>query len=99
MRSNCLVLVVVLSLSLSVRAQDDAPKLRVSGESLTAEQTAVYRVVLEDILSDSKDMLNLANTTEPIKQPAVLFNGACPSPPSPKLPRTRLQRSIILTRR
>jgi hypothetical protein len=69
---------LVVALSLAAQAQDNAPKLKVSDESLTEEQTAVYRAVLQDILSDSKDTLNLANTTEPIRQPAALFNGACP---------------------
>jgi len=59
MRSNCMVL-VALSLSFTAQAQDDAPKLKVSGESLTREQAAVYRAVLQD-------MLNLANTTERIR--------------------------------
>ena len=73
MRSNCM-LVVALSLSFTARAQDDAPKLKVSGESLTREQAAVYRAVLQDVLSNSKDMLNLANTPEPIidRQPGAL---------------------------
>ena len=66
MRSNCMVLVVALSLSLAARSRDDAPKLKVSGESLTRQQAAVYRAVLQDVLSNSKDMLNLANTTERI---------------------------------
>ena len=87
MRSNCIVLVVVLSLSLAAHAQDDAPKLKVSGESLTAEQTAVYRAVLQDIQKDSKDTLNLANTTESIRQSAALFNGACPKTPQPQVAR------------
>jgi hypothetical protein len=46
MRSNGMVLVVALSLAFTARAQDDAPKLKVSGESLTREQAAVYRAVL-----------------------------------------------------
>ena len=79
MHFNCTVLVVVLSFI--AHAQDDAPKLKVSGESLTAEQTAVYRAVLQDIQKDSEDTLNLANTTEPIGQSAVPFNGACPKTP------------------
>jgi hypothetical protein len=87
MRSNCIVLVVVLSLSLAAHAQDDAPKLKVSGESLTAEQTAVYRAVLQDIQKDSKDTLNLANTTEPTWQSAGLFTGACPKTPQPQVAR------------
>ena len=85
MRSNCMVLVVVLSLPLTAYVQDDAPKLKVSGESLTAEQTAVYRAVLQDIQKDSKDTLNLANTTEPIGQSAALFNGACPKTSQPQV--------------
>jgi len=80
-----MVLVVLLSLSLTAHAQDDARKLKVSGESLTAEQTAVYRAVLQDIQKDSKDTLNLANTTEPIGQSAALFNGACPKTPQPQV--------------
>jgi len=85
MRSNSMVLVVVLSLSLAAHAQDDAPRLKVSGESLTVEQTAVYRAVLQDIQKDSKDTLNLANTTESIRQSAALFNGACPKTPQPQV--------------
>ena len=85
MRSNCMVLVVALSLSLAARSRDDAPKLKVSGESLTREQAAVYRAVLQDVLSNSKDMLNLANTTEPIRQPGALFNGACPKTSQPQV--------------
>jgi hypothetical protein len=84
MRSNCLVLVVVLSISLAAHAQDDAPKLKVSVESLTAEQTAVYRAVLQDIQKDSKGTLNLANTTEPIRQ-SGLFTGVCPKSPQPQV--------------
>ena len=84
MRSNCIVLVVV-SLSLAAHAQDDASKRKVSGESLTAEQTAVYRAVLQNIQKDSKDTLNLANTTEPVRQPAGLFTGACPKTPQPQV--------------
>jgi len=80
-----MVLVVALSLSLAARSRDDAPKLKVSGESLTAEQTAVYRAVLQDIQKDSKDTLNLANTTESIRQSAALFNGACPKTPQPQV--------------
>lgn len=80
-----MVLVVALSLSLTARAQDDAPKLKVSGESLTREQAAVYRAVLQDILSNSKDTLNLANTTEPVREPGALFNGACPKTSRPQV--------------
>ena len=68
MRSNCMVLVVALSLSLAAR-----------------QQAAVYRAVLQDVLSNSKDMLNLANTTEPIRQSGALFNGACPKTPQPQV--------------
>jgi len=78
-------LVVALSLSFTARAQDDAPKLKVSGESLTREQAAVYRAVLQDVLSNSKDMLKLANTTEPIRQSGALFNGACPKTSQPQV--------------
>ena len=85
MRSNCMVPVVALCLSFTARAQNDAPKLKVSGESLTREQAAVYRAVLQDVLSNSKDMLNLANTTEPIRQPGALFNGACPKTSQPQV--------------
>jgi hypothetical protein len=85
MRSNWIVLVVALSLSFAARAQDDAPKLKVSGESLTREQAAVYRAVLQDIVGDSKDTLNLAYTTEPLTPPGALFNGACPKTSQPQV--------------
>jgi hypothetical protein len=38
-----------------------------------------------DIQKDSKDTLNLANTTEPIRQSAGPFTGACPKPPQPQV--------------
>jgi hypothetical protein len=98
MRSNCMLLLVVLSLSLTAHAQDDAPKLKVSGESLTAEQTAVYRAVLRDIQKDSKDTLNLAKTTEPLGSLPRFSMAHAPRPPSLKLPKTRPRLSIILTR-
>ncbi len=85
MRPICMLLAVVLSLSLAARAQDDAPKLTVSGESLTEDQTAIYRAMLKNILSDSKDTLNLANLTQPIRQPAALFDGACPKTSGPHI--------------
>jgi hypothetical protein len=57
-------------------AQDASPKPRVSSESLTKEQVAVYRAVLQNFLADSTDTLNLANTTEPLDQaPASLGRG------------------------
>lgn len=78
MHSNCLMPVIALSLSITAWAQDDAPKLKVGSESLTKEQIAVYRAVLQDIQKDSKDTLNLANMTESIRQPNGLFDGSCP---------------------
>jgi len=87
MRSNCMVLVAVLSLSPTAHAQGDGSKLKVSGESLTAEQTAVYRAVLQDIQKDSKDTLNLSDTTEPIRQSAALFTGECPETRQPQVAR------------
>src|SRR2546430_7334501 len=41
--------------------------------------------VLQDVLSNSKDMLNLADTAEPIRQPGALFNGACPKTSQPQV--------------
>jgi hypothetical protein len=85
MRSNCLPLAIVLSLSLSAWAQDNAHKPKVGNKLLTKEQIAVYRAVLQDIQKDSKDTLNLANMTESIRQPNGLFDGSCPKASDPQI--------------
>ena len=64
MRSNCMLPVVALCLSFTARTQDDTPKLNVSGESLTREQAAVYRAVLQDVLSNSKPQKQIDDATE-----------------------------------
>ena len=85
MRRNCSVVVLSLSLFLAAIAQDHlGPKL--SSESLTKEQVAVYRAVLQDFLGDSKNTLNLANTTEPLEQPAAPPGRGCPKTSSPQVP-------------
>lgn len=86
MRPNCLVMMLSLSLFLAAIAQDAALKPKVSSESLTKEQVAVYRAVLQDFLGDSKDTLNLANTTEPLEQPAAPLGRGCPKTSSPQVP-------------
>lgn len=65
MRRICPTL-VFLSVSLCVVSQEDAPKPKVSDESLTTEQIAVYRAVLKEYLNGSDDGLNLANLTVPL---------------------------------
>jgi hypothetical protein len=85
MRPSCSVMVLSLSLFLAAIAQDH-PAPKVSSESLTKEQVAVYRAVLQDFLGDSKDMLNLANTTEPLGQPAGPLGRGCPKTSSPQVP-------------
>lgn len=62
-----------------------APKPKGSSESLTREQVAVYRAVLEDYLSDSADTRNLANTTEPSESSSASFDGGCPRMSSPQV--------------
>ena len=57
-----------LSVSFSAVSQEETPKPKVSDESLTTEQIAVYRAVLRDYLRGSDGALNLANMTEPLDQ-------------------------------
>jgi hypothetical protein len=78
-------MLVVACLSLTALAQDDARKLKVSSGSLTKDQVAVYRAVLEDVQKDSKDTLNLANMTEYIRQSNGPFNGSCPKTSDPQI--------------
>ncbi len=59
---------VFLSLSICAMTQEDAPKPKVSDDSLTPEQIAVYRAVLKDYTKGSDGALNLANITEPLDQ-------------------------------
>ena len=46
--------------------REDSSKPILSNDSLSAEQTAVYRAVLADYLKGSDGALNLANMTEPL---------------------------------
>jgi hypothetical protein len=64
------VLVSVLFVAIAVCAvsQDDAPKPRISGDSLTDEQIAIYRTVLRDYLRGSDGSLNVSVMTEPLDQ-------------------------------
>ena len=59
---------VFLSLSICAMTQEDTPKPKVSDDSLTPEQIAVYRAVLKDYTKGSDGALNLANKTEPLDQ-------------------------------
>jgi hypothetical protein len=76
MRLPSTLLSVLLS-ALTVPAQDNPPQPTVNNESLTSEQIAVYRAVLQDYLGDSKAVLNLADKTDPVESPASAFNGSC----------------------
>ena len=58
-------------------AQDDSAKVTVSKEALTAEQVAVYRVVLKNYLKGSNGTLNLSNTTYPLDLGGPLFDEGC----------------------
>ncbi len=62
------VTVVLLAVSFCAVSQEVTPKPKVSDESLTTEQIAVYRAVLRDYLKGSDGALNVANMTEPVEQ-------------------------------
>ena len=66
---------IFLSISLYAVSQEDGPKPRLSDESLTTEQIAVYRAVLSDYLKGSNGSLNLANMTEPLFRYRPCFKG------------------------
>lgn len=63
-----LVTMIFVAVSFCAVSQEDTPKPKVSDESLTTEQIAVYRAVLKDCLKGSDGVLNLADTTEPLGQ-------------------------------
>jgi hypothetical protein len=63
----CAVLLFFLGPPLAVGQQKEAPKPKVSSNSLTAEQVAVYRALLEDFQDGTNSVINLANTTMPLK--------------------------------
>ena len=65
MRLICVTLVFLL-VSLVVVSQEVLPKPKLSDESLTTEQIAIYRAVLSEFLKGSDDGLNLANVTVPL---------------------------------
>jgi hypothetical protein len=76
-RSSCAVVICSLAVSLTVVAQNDTPKPKVSGKSLTPEQVAVYRAVLEDYTRGWKAALNLANKTEPLEESGPFSTEGC----------------------
>lgn len=63
----CTVLLFLLGPPLAVAQQKEAPKPRISNNPLTAEQVAVYRALLEDYHDGTNGVINLANTTVPLK--------------------------------
>jgi hypothetical protein len=68
---------VSIALSLTSATQEDPQKLRLSDDSLTLEQVAVYRAVLKDYTKKSDTKLNLANKTEPLDQSSPMFDKGC----------------------
>jgi hypothetical protein len=71
--------------------QDQTSKPKISDESLTADQIAVYRGVLKDYTKGSKGPLNVANRTEPLGDSRPMFDEACfkeveASVPKPSVP-------------
>jgi hypothetical protein len=68
---------ISIALSLSAATQEDAQKPRLSDDSLTPEQVAVYRAVLKDYTKKSDAKLNLANKTEPLDQSSPMFDKGC----------------------
>ncbi len=67
MRYVCFI-VMFLSVSFCAVSQEDTLRPKLSDESLTTEQIAVYRAVLKDYLKGSDGSLNVANMTEPLDQ-------------------------------
>jgi len=67
MRNVFLIALVWLALTAVSKVQDE-PKPAISNEPLTAEQIAIYRVVLADYMKGTHDALNLADRTEPLQR-------------------------------
>ena len=91
MRAKCLVAMFSITLSPVAIAQDVTHKPKISSESLTKEQAAVYRTVLQDFLKDSKDKLKLSNVTEPLDESADSPSHRCPKTPSSTCPYQKLR--------
>jgi hypothetical protein len=64
MLKTCRFLLVALVVPWAL-AQDNSQKPQLSKDPLTADQIAIYRVVLEDYVKGSDGALNLANKTNP----------------------------------
>jgi hypothetical protein len=63
------VVIAFLCLALKTASEgQDAPKPTLGFDPLSAEQVAIYRVVLADYRKGTKDALNLADRTEPLQR-------------------------------
>ena len=79
MRLQLSVLSAIVLTGMVCLAQNPRPKPKVSGQPLTPEQVAVYRTVLKNyLLKHSGDVLNVADTTEPLKRTGPVFDRTGP---------------------
>jgi hypothetical protein len=61
----------------SLVGQSNEPQPVVSADRLTADEIAVYRVVLDNYTKGDKSVLNVAEKTEPLDQSGFGFDKAC----------------------
>jgi len=98
MRSNCVVLVVALSLSLHCSAQDDAPNSS-QRESLTREQAAFIVQCCKTSYGDSKGHSEPGKHDRAHHAAGGAFHWRMPQDLQPQVAQgTRPLRAIILTR-
>jgi len=64
MRVPKLIAFICLCTTLGAAQTSEKPHLNISAEALTAEQVAIYQLLLSDLLKEYEDGFNLANRTE-----------------------------------
>jgi hypothetical protein len=66
-----------VGLALSMMAQEEATKPKISSDALTEEQVAIYRAVLEDYTNGSKGPLNVADKTQILDLSEMFIDKGC----------------------
>lgn len=73
----CLAFIIFALTLLAVAQQAQGPKLTVSDQPLTAEQLAVYRVVLHGWMENEVGAINLSNQTIPLPMSGTFDASEC----------------------
>lgn len=74
---GCFTVILSAAIGLAVAQQPLATRLTVSDDPLTAEQLAVYRVVLHGWMENEVSMINLSNQTSPLPMSGTFDASEC----------------------